>query len=148
LDFKKKKINEKTFSDRGSGLIMDFGFSIAFLIMVVLPIWFNAQESIKKGRNFLMCYLLSSLLVCGSWLAFGMWIWSIGWSYDLVESLEITWWIGLPIHFIIGGTTGIVQILFIVFFATLWSNYDEEGIIKVGLKIPNFIKRYLKNKKR
>ena len=47
----------------------------------------------------------------------------------------------------LGAITAVAQILAIAFFANLWSNYDEEGIIKVGLKIPNFIKRYLKNKK-
>ena len=128
-------------------LLMDFGFSIAFLIMVVLPIWFNAQESIKKGRNFLMCYLLSSLFVCGVWLAFGMWLGSLMWIYDFIESLNISWWIGTPIYFVLGATTAIAQFLVIAFFGNLWSNYDEKGIIKVGLKIPNFIKRYLKNKK-
>ena len=127
---------------------MDFETILATLVMVVLPSWFNAQEGIKKGRNFLICYLLSSLMVCGAWLAFGMWLMSLNWIYDLVKGLEITWWIGGPIYLAIGSFTGLLQILFTVFFATLWSNYDEEGIIKIGLKTPNFIKKYLKNKKR
>jgi hypothetical protein len=33
-----------------------------------------------------------------------------------------------------------------VFFAALWHNYDNEGIIKVGIIKPKFINKLLNNK--
>ena len=126
---------------------MDFETILATFVMVVLPSWFNAQEGIKKGRNFLICYLLSSLMVCGAWLAFGMWLMSLNWIYDLVKGFDITWWIGAPIYFVLAAITSIAQLLIIIFFATLHSNYSETGIIKIGLRVPNFIKKYFQNKK-
>ena len=102
---------------------MDFETILATLVMVVLPSWFNAQEGIKKGRNFLICYLLSSLMVCGVWVAFGMWLMSLNWIYDLVKGLDITWWIGAPIYFVLAAITSIAQFLIIKCYPILYMHY-------------------------
>ena len=62
---------------------------------------------------------------------------------QLIDSLKITWWIGTPLYFVIGGTACFIQIIFIAFFAALWDNYNNKGIIKVGIKKPKFINKLL-----
>jgi len=38
----------------------------------------------------------------------------------------------------------IAVVLFVAFFGALMDNYSDKGIIKVGIKLPKFIKKYFK----
>tara|TARA_B100000900_G_scaffold396620_1_gene396080 strand:- start:275 stop:655 length:381 start_codon:yes stop_codon:yes gene_type:complete len=125
---------------------MDFKTILAILVIGLIS-WFNAQEGIKKGRNSLICYLLSSLMVCMILLTGGMWLMSVSWIYHLAKGIDITWWIGVPIYFVLVAITSIASILISIFFSTLHDNYSKKGIIKIGLRLPNFIKKYFKIKK-
>ena len=139
---------EKTFRDRGSGFVMDIEIEhlIAPFILIVIPTWYNTHQALKKGRNFFISLILSFVFICSAWIGFGAWGFSLMWVYELIDGLKITWWIGTPLYFVLGGISCFLSIMFVAFFAALWDNYNDKGIIKIGIKKPKFINKLLNNK--
>ena len=123
---------------------MDIELVLALVFFVGVPTWYHTSQAVKKGRNFFISLILSFIFICSVWIGFAGWAMSLGWAYNLIKGLGITWWIGTPLYFLIGCTTAILQVLFILFFGALMDNYSDKGIIKVGIKIPNFIKNFIK----
>ena len=122
---------------------MDIELLIAPFILIVIPTCYNTYHALKKGRNFFISLILSFVFICSVWIGFGFWMFSIMWAFELIDGLKITWWIGTPLYFVIGGTACFLMIIFILFFAALWDNYNNKGIIKVGIKKPKFINKLL-----
>ena len=125
---------------------MDIEFLLALLFFIAIPTCYNTYHALKKGRNFFISLILSFVFICSVWIAFGSWMISLMWAYELIDGFKITWWIGTPLYFVICGTTAILQFIFIAFFGALWDNYDNKGIIKIGIMKPKFINKLLNNK--
>lgn len=138
--------NEKIFTNLGSGFVVDIEFLLALLFFIAIPTCYNTYHALKKGRNFFISLILSFVFICSVWIAFGSWMISLMWAYELIDGFKITWWIGTPLYFVICGTTAILQFIFIAFFGALWDNYDNKGIIKIGIMKPKFINKLLNNK--
>ena len=139
-------MNEKTSIDCGFGLDMNTEFLIVLVIIFIIPTCYSTYHALKKGRNFFISLILSFIFYCAVWIGFGLWMASLMWAYELIDGLKITWWIVTPLYFVICGTTAFLQFIFSGFFAALWHNYDNEGIIKVGIIKPKFINKLLNNK--
>lgn len=122
---------------------MDLELFFGMLIGIVAPTWWHANDASKKGRNFIISFILSFIFVCSVWIGLFGWLMSLTWTYDYIKKIGISWWVGTPLYFIIGGLSVVVNILFVSIFAIPMDNYRDNGKINFNGRIDKYLKKIL-----